>query len=118
MTTEIFVPRVAAWLTTNDRDHWAVRNARTQTWRRAAWAMSKGNRPFTGPVTITATIHKPTRVRYDLDGIAPTVKACIDGMCDAGVLTDDHAEVVTTVTIRAGEPRKRAGIHFIIEETP
>lgn len=110
MTIEIFVPRVAAWLTTNNRDHWATRNARTKMWRRAAWALSKGTQAIQGPVKITATIIKPTRHRYDLDGHVPTVKACIDGLRDAGVIAEDHTGVLPELTLRAGEPARRAGV--------
>ena len=114
---EIFIPRVAAWLTTNSREHWAVTNKRTQTWRKAAWAMTKAARltPITGPVHVTATIHKTTRHRYDLDGHTPTVKACIDGIRQAGLLPEDDTTVIPLLTIRAGEPRKRAGILLRIE---
>ncbi len=117
MTAEIFIPRVAAWLTTNSRDHWAVTNKRTQTWRKAAWAMTKAARltPITGPVHVTATIHKTTRARYDLDGHTPTVKACIDGIRQAGLLPEDDTTVIPQLTIRAGEPRTRAGILLRIE---
>ena len=115
MTTEIFIPRVAEWLTTNSRDHWALRNNRTQTWRRSTWALTKGTRPIQGPVKITATIIKPTRHRYDLDGHVPTVKACIDGLRDAGVITEDHTGVVPELTLRAGEPARRAGVLLRIE---
>lgn len=116
---EIFIPRVAAWLTTNSRDHWAVTNKRTQTWRKAAWAMTKAARlePIAGPVHVTATIHKTTRHKYDLDGHTPTVKACIDGIRQAGLLPEDDTTVIPQLTIRAGEQRTRAGIHFTIEET-
>lgn len=114
---EIFIPRVAAWLTTNSRDHWAVTNKRTQAWRKAAWAMTKAARltPVVGPVHITATIHKTTRHRYDLDGHTPTVKACIDGIRQAGLIPEDDTTVIPQLTIRAGEPRTRAGILLRIE---
>lgn len=114
---EIFIPRVAAWLTTNSRDHWAVTNKRTQAWRKAAWAMTKSARltPLAGPVRITATIHKATRHRYDLDGHAPTVKACIDGIRQAGLIPEDDTTVIPQLTIRAGGPRTRAGILLRIE---
>jgi Holliday junction resolvase RusA-like endonuclease len=115
MILEIFIPRVAAWLTTNGRDHWAVKNAGTKTWRRSTWALTKGTRPIQGPVKITATIIKPTRHRYDLDGHVPTVKACIDGLRDAGVITEDHTGVVPELTLRAGEPARRAGVLLRIE---
>lgn len=117
VSVEIFIPRVAAWLTTNSREHWAVTNKRTQTWRKAAWAMTKAARltPITGPVHVTATIHKTTRHRYDLDGHTPTVKACIDGIRQAGLIPEDDTTVIPQLIIRAGEPRKRAGVLLRIE---
>ena len=117
MTTDLFIPRVAAWLTTNSRDHWSVKNARTQTWRRATWALAKTLKPISGKVAITATIHKTTRARYDLDEHMPTIKACIDGLRDAGIIAEDHTGVIPELTLRVGEPG-RAGVLLTIEPVP
>lgn len=104
--TVVEITRPCPWLATNDRDHWAVRNARTRAWRRAAAVYAARVEHIRGPVEIHAVIHKPTRRQYDLDGITPTIKACIDGLRDAGVIEADDHHALTRVTITAGEPRR------------
>lgn len=105
------------WLAINDRLHWAARNKRTQAWRALAWARARqsGAHPIGGPVQVTAVIHKATRVRYDLDGCAATVKAAIDGIRDANLIDGDDHSQVTKVTILPGEVRKPACIVLTIE---
>ena len=92
------------WATTNQRHHWTVRNRITQAWRSAAaWhARADRIRPVAGPVRIEATIRRADSRRFDLDGHAPTVKACIDGLRDAGVLIEDDMRHMPTLTLTAG----------------
>lgn len=101
-TVEIVQP--GPWLAINDRHHWAVRNARTQAWRRAAnvYAKAQGAQPVVGAVEVHAVIHKATRVHYDLDGAAATVKACVDGLRDAGVIPEDDTSVVARFVVTPG----------------
>lgn len=101
----ITIPAPAPWLTTNQRLHWAAKATRTKAWRAAAYwrARAADLTPIAGPVDVTASIHKPTRRPYDLDGHAPTVKACLDGIRDAGVITDDDTRHVPSLTLIAGE---------------
>ena len=105
------------WLAINDRSVWQVRHKRTKDWRTLAWARARqsGAEPIAGPVEVTATIHKATRVHYDLDGCAATVKACIDGLRDAELIDGDDHSQVTRVTILPGEVRKPACIVLTIE---
>lgn len=103
-TVEVIQP--CPWLAINDRNHWAIRNARVEEWRRAAHVYSRGVQPVPGTVEVHAVIHKPTRVQYDLDGAAATVKACIDGLRDAKVIDEDNAGVVVRLVITNGEPVK------------
>ena len=52
------------------------------------------------------------------DGIAPTVKACIDGLRDAGVIADDDTRHMTALTITHGGVDKTAPrLILTIEET-
>ena len=112
------VPNVG-WLAINDRSVWQVRWKRTHIWRTLAHAraLHSGAKPLTGPVNVTAQIHKATRVRYDLDGTAATVKACIDGIRDAGLIDGDDTSVVARVSIVPGEVRKPACITLTITPT-
>lgn len=108
----------AAFIRSNDHTHWRNRHALTATWREAAaWQARRLHIPSFGfgPVHITATIHRQDKRRYDLDGMTPTVKACIDGLRDAGVLAEDDCEVIPQLTIRAGEPWADAAVVLRIE---
>ena len=105
----------AAFIRSNDHTHWRNRHQLTAAWRlRAAWAAKAAHLPALGNVHITATVHRDDKRRYDLDGIAPTVKACIDGLRDAEVIADDHCGVVQQLTIRPGEQWADASLTLTI----
>lgn len=96
-----------AWIRSNQHnDAWRTRHALTKQWREAtAWQARKQRLPKfgTGPVRIVATIHRDDKRLYDLDGLAVTVKAAIDGLRDVGVIADDNCRVIPELTLRAGE---------------
>ena len=66
----------------------------TKTWRQASAAAAQGIPPFEGKVHIIAHIFKPRAGRYDTNNLAPTTKAAVDGLVDAGLLVDDSTEYV------------------------
>lgn len=87
----------ADWINSNQRLHRMVVAKRTAAWRAAAQEAieSFGWEPYTGKVHIFAHIWKPRAGRYDPNNLWPTVKACVDGVVDAGfILDDDHLHVV------------------------
>lgn len=89
-------------LRSNDRDpHWAVKARKTRDTRNTARVIARDSgrwRPtqrITGPVTITLIWEVTDRRVRDAGSGSPTLKACLDGIVDAGVLTrDDHTVVV------------------------
>jgi len=89
-------------LTSNERRHRMNVAAITKTLRHAAGmtARAVGLVPMTGPVRILVTVAWPDRRRRDVPNIYPTVKACVDGIVDAGVLTDDDDGHVESMTFR------------------
>lgn len=113
------------WLTSNGRYHWADRARRTAAVRRRAWAAAIAHREsggrrhrrpwYEGRVRVTATVQGRTRVRTDPANTYPTVKACLDGMTDAGVWEDDDSTHVVGPDMRLGEPDPslRTGWHRI-----
>jgi len=118
MSWVIEVPAPAAFIRSNDHTHWRNRHTLTSAWRdAAAWRARAAKVPALalGPVHITATIHRKDRARYDLDGAAPTIKACIDGLRDATVLAEDDCRVIPRLTIAAGEKRDTACVVLRIE---
>lgn len=80
------------WLTSNMRLHWAKKAARTRALRRRAWAEARAaHLHHVDRAHVTAWITYPTGGRADPANTAPTVKAIIDGLTDAGVWDDDDA---------------------------
>ena len=108
------------WLTANGRYHWAQRARATRAlrWRAHATARSQGMRPM-GPSRVTVAVAYPTAARADPDNAAPTVKAIIDGLVDAGVWPDDNSRwrAHTDYTRASGKaPRGTHTITIRIEE--
>ena len=105
------IPAPCAWINANERLHWAEKARRTRIWRYTArgavLAQAKGA-TFDVPVQITVTVHKARAGRWDATNLAPTGKALIDGLVDAGVIPDDSNEYVVGPDMRAGEKRDAA----------
>jgi hypothetical protein len=106
MTVTITFPEPAERLMSNDRPHWSRRARLTRIWRtRTYWAVMQtlGNThkacsqpPSFVRVTFPVTVNR----RRDSDGPAPTVKAIVDGLVDAGCWPDDTPEWVETLGSR------------------
>lgn len=78
------------WLSLNDRDHYRARAAKVKAWRTYAEQTARAaGIPTLGRATITGHIYKNRAGRYDPHNLFATLKACIDGIVDAGVLADD-----------------------------
>lgn len=90
----IDIPAPCAFINSNQRLHRMAQAKLTKTWRQASAAAAHGIPPFTRQVHITAHIFKPRAGRYDTNNLAPTTKACVDGLVDAGLLVDDSTEWV------------------------
>ena len=98
------IPAPGKWLSTNSSrvKHHYAQAAGVKAWRDTAGQVAAGHPPFTAPVVIEAVVHKSRNNRWDVDGITPTVKACIDGLRDAGVLAEDDDRHVTALNVRVG----------------
>ena len=110
------IPAPAPWINANARDHWTKKGRLTRSWRSAsaAWAKHQKLRPVTQPVVIVATVVKTNSRRFDVENLAPTVKAAIDGLRDSGVLPEDDTRWVTEVRLRAGDPERAASLSLLI----
>ena len=82
------------WLTQNQRLHWAQVAKRKKAIKQRARleARRQGIQPRIGKTIATILVGYPSARRADPENAAPTIKACIDGLVDAGVLPDDSAE--------------------------
>lgn len=92
----IQIPPPAQRLSLNGRYHHMVRAEATRAWRTtAALAAHQHRGADLGPSTVTITWPVRDRRRRDRLNLTPTIKAIIDGLVDAGVWSDDHADLVT-----------------------
>lgn len=113
------IPAPDAWMNANDRHHWAKKAKLTRKWREAAaWAARRADLPrFENRVHVTVFIHKTHGRSYDASNWAPTGKAAVDGLRDAGVLIDDSNRYVIGPDMRAGaRATEGAYMRLLIEE--
>lgn len=91
--TTIELPWLKPPLNLNQRMHWAQKAKETKLIRSTVAVLAKG-RVIPLPCVVTLVWTVSDARRRDTDNPAPTVKACIDGMRDAGLLPDDHSGYV------------------------
>ena len=117
----VFIPAPPVerpWLATNRRDHHYARAKLVKLWRGRAFAEARATyaRPLTSPVAVHVVMHWPDHRRRDLDGGAPTAKACLDGIQDAGLIAGDDHRHVTRLTFTADPGSDEPGVTITITE--
>lgn len=103
------------WLSANQRLHWRPKAERT-SWLRDFAATRAEFGPhgrYTRPVHVTAHIGYPTNGRADPANAAPTVKALIDGLVDAGVFIDDDHTHLIGPDYRRDTVKAPRGLHTV-----
>ena len=84
-----------AWLSSNDRRHWADVKRRRQILRlMGKSAAIKARLQPIQHAAITAYIQYATGGRADPNNAQDTTKPLIDGMVDAGIFVDDSSEYI------------------------
>lgn len=120
-TLKLTVENGRKWLSLNDRDHFRARANKVKAWRTYAEQATRAARvPTLARATITGHIYKNRAGRYDPHNLFATLKACIDGIVDAGVLVDDDHTHLRAALEHGGIDRTQPP-HIIItirEETP
>lgn len=101
------------WLTANGRMHWAPKAKRTRALRDLAHVTAKAERIGTlGSTHVAAFIGYTRNGKADPANAAPTVKALIDGLVDAGVWPDDdHTHVIGPTYLR--DPKTTDGTYRV-----
>lgn len=88
---ELELPWTAPPLSLNHRRHWRANHRVVQQVRQAACVLAK--QAHLGPCErVEVTLHyrpRDCRVR-DSENPTPTLKACCDGLVDAGIVPDDN----------------------------
>lgn len=120
----VLLEQPAALMSLNDRQHWAERARHTALWRQAAWAAglrfgAGQGRGALAPsiVQIDIAVPDPGR-RRDPHNYAPTEKAIVDGLVDAGLWPDDTPRWVLVHPCRFVPSDGRRPARHIIRITP
>ena len=106
------------WINANERMNWRKRSDLTRYWRALALLKAREARiPSFDRIRVIVTFHRADRRQFDPSNLAPTSKALVDGLVDAGVVPDDTFRHVIGPDERYGEPGVRR-IVVLIEEAP
>ena len=111
------VPAGMELVSANQRLHWAVKARRVKTLRQwAAWETRRLEVPTIERVAISVWVHPGARTRrLDASNYAPTVKALVDGVVDAGALPDDSGKHVIAETYKAGARWPRTTVEVLFK---
>ena len=101
--THIDLPYTSPPLSLNDRLHWAAKARLVATVRTATHALARTAKvQHVERATVTLHYRQRARRAIDKDNLFATLKPCIDGLRDAGVLDeDDSTRVEPRVEIHA-----------------
>src|SRR5699024_7752349 len=107
-----------AWLSMNQRLHWAPKAERTRQWRTLApFYAAQAKLPTNLPgVHITAHAHKTDNRPYDVHNLSPTTQAGLDGLVDYRLIDDDDNSRLIGPDMRHGDKRDQARITVTITE--
>ena len=104
------------WLSSNQRLHWAPKKDRTKWLRNTAanraW-LSHHIDSYSTTVRITAHIGYASNAKADPNNAAPTTKALIDGLVEAGMFIDDSHEWVLGPDHRRDTEKAPRGFHTV-----
>lgn len=81
-------------LTANQRMHWARKAQITRAVRFSAKVAAR-DIPALGRCSVHLVWTVTDRRRRDADNLVPTLKACADGLVDAGIVADDVPALMT-----------------------
>ena len=115
----IALPPGTRLLSANGREHWRQRAAVTAELRRTAGWLAKAQKiPRLERAHVLAVYEPPDRRRRDPANLYPSVKACVDGLTDAGAWADDDAAHVTGPDMRLGPVCRWGRLTITITELP
>ena len=112
MTEITFTIPKALWLSANDRPHWAVKMRATRELRHLGAIKGRGLEPRQTS-DVAAFIGYLRNGTADPSNAAPTVKALIDGLTDAGLWEDDDSTHVIGPTYLR-DPKSSTPGHYTV----
>ena len=106
------------WTTNAERNkHWSARATLTKQWRQDTFYAAKAAQiPNLGRAIITATPKQAKGRLADTGSHYGPVKACIDGLVDAGILDDDTGEHIPTVISHAAVRSTHKSMTGLLDE--
>lgn len=99
MTTIEFAIPTARIINANQRSHWARKAELTRFMRLEAKLHALGHPPMER-AHLTVHVGWPDKRRRDAMNLHPSIKACVDGFVDAGLLDDDSDAHLTGPDLR------------------
>lgn len=121
----VFDLHSSVWLSANQRVHHMAKARRVKALRQTARIrglnlIRKEGATQINKANITAVIHyAPHVTRADPHNAAPTVKALIDGLVDAGLFPDDNHKHIPAITFTRGDEPARKRYHAVtLQITP
>lgn len=111
------LPWVTPPLSLNDREHWGRKAAKVSHVRETTgWLVKAARIPAQPRIHVVLHYLPGTAVRRDRDNLVATLKPCIDGIVDAGVVPDDDpAHVESVMPIVHPPERGHAALWLQIE---
>jgi crossover junction endodeoxyribonuclease RusA len=100
-------------LTMNQRLHWRTRAKLTKDVRQATALLAR-RVPDLGRCEVLLTWYVTDRRVRDADNIVPTLKACCDGLVDAGVARDDRPEFMHKLMPEIVQVPKTETAHMVL----
>ena len=116
-TWHLPLPYTRPPLSLNDRHHWASKARTTKAIRHAAATVARAKR-VPACERIAVELHYQQKVARPIDGdnLMATVKPCVDGLRDAGVIPDDDSARVMhhSPVIHRPDPDQRHGLVWLV----
>ena len=91
----IRLPYTTPPLTLNGRMHWATKARITREVRGYVWGTSHRDVPECDSIHVTLVYVPRDKRGRDRDNLVATLKPCIDGLVDAGIVPDDTPDFVS-----------------------
>ena len=101
------------WLSSNQRLHWSSKAKRVAWLRAQALQSGLPIAQYTWPMRIVAHIGYASNAKADPNNAAPTTKALIDGLVEAGMFIDDSHEWVLGPDHRRDTEKAPRGFHTV-----
>jgi len=107
-------------LSLNQRLHWAPKANLTKRLRTDVAVLARAHKiPALDRALVELHFAPRDQRRYDSDNIMASLKPAVDGLVDAGVLTDDDHHRVRTMTVIDQPTRTQRGrLRLVIRELP